>query len=148
MAVSFGGARVSDPIPTWDGQSKGWRRYCKEVAWYVTGTKKGERRYLATRLIQKLTGSARLLAMSWSQAEFDCDKGVNLYLRRLASSPLVRRSLPNAAAIMTQYFQFRRGWQESIASFLVRETLDGSILLMSDFNYFVIELDRVAFRKR
>ena len=61
--------------------------------------------------------------MSWNQAEFDCDKGVLIYLRKLASSPLVRRSLPNAAAIMSQYFQFRRGWQESIASFLVRETL-------------------------
>ena len=115
--MNFGGARVSDQIPTWDGQSKGWRRYCKEVAWYVQGTKKGERRYLATRLQQKLTGSARLLAMSWNLAEFDCDQGVHVYLQKLAASPLVRRSLPNAAAIMTQYFQFRRGYHESISSF-------------------------------
>ena len=46
-----------------------------------------------------------------------------IYLRKLASSPLVRRSLPNAAAIVTQYFQFRRDWSEPISSFLVRETL-------------------------
>ena len=45
-------------------------------------------------------------------------------LRKLAQSPLVRRSLPNAAAIITQYFQFKRMPGEPIiANFLVRETL-------------------------
>ena len=26
-------------IPAWDGHPKGWRRYAREVAWYVQGTK-------------------------------------------------------------------------------------------------------------
>ena len=61
--------------------------------------------------------------MSWSQREFDCDEGVLLFLRRLAASPLVRRSLPNAAATMNEYFNFKRRAGESISSFLVREGL-------------------------
>ncbi|CAE7548364.1 unnamed protein product, partial [Symbiodinium necroappetens] len=110
-------------IPAWDGHPKGWRRYAREVAWFVQGTKHNQRRCLATRLIGRLTGSARLLAMSWPQGEFDNDLGVLIYLRKLAQSPLVRRSLPNAAAIMSQYFQFKRQPGESITTFLVRETL-------------------------
>jgi len=61
--------------------------------------------------------------MSWSQREFDGEQGVTLLLRRLASSPLVRRSLPNAAAIMNEYFGFRKRPNETIGQFLVRETL-------------------------
>ncbi|CAE7238727.1 unnamed protein product [Symbiodinium sp. CCMP2592] len=98
--------------------AKGWRRYAREVAWYVQGTKHNQRRYLATRLIGRLTGSARLLAMSWPQNEFDNDLGVLIFLRKLAQSPLVRRSLPNVAAIMSQYFQFKRQPGESITNFL------------------------------
>ena len=116
-------ASDSASVPTWDGSAKGWRRYCREVTWLVQSTKVVQRRHLATRLIAKLTGSARLLAMSWSQAEFDSDRGVINYLQRLAKSPLVRRSLPNAAAIMNQYFSFKRLPNENISSFLVREGL-------------------------
>ncbi|CAE7863759.1 unnamed protein product [Symbiodinium necroappetens] len=71
----------------------------------------------------RLVGPARLLAMSWSQMDFDSSGGTKLLLRRLASSPLVRRTLPNAAAICQQYFSFRRQPAESIGNFLVRETL-------------------------
>ena len=110
-------------VPAWDGQPKGWRRYCREVCWFVQSTKVNQRRHLATRLIARLSGSARLLAMSWPQSEFDHERGVLTYLQRLAKSPLVRRSLPNAAATMTQYFGFKRMPNESISSFLVRETL-------------------------
>ena len=110
-------------IPTWDGHPKGWRRYQREVAWFVQGTKHNQRRYLATRLIGRLSGAARLLAMSWPQQEFDEEQGVLTYMRKLAGSPLVRRSLPNAAAIMAQYFGFKRHPGEQITTFLVRETL-------------------------
>ena len=63
--------------------------------------------------------------MSWSvsKATFDDPDGTRLLLQRLASSPLVRKTLPNAAAICQQYFSFRRSAQESIGNFLVRETL-------------------------
>ena len=61
--------------------------------------------------------------MSWAQAEFDDDRGVLVCLQKLAKSSLVRRSLPNATATMSQYFGFRKLPQETIASFLVRETL-------------------------
>ena len=116
-------SRDGGTVPTWDGHPKGWRRYCREVVWFVQSTKVTQRRHIATRLIARLTGSARLLAMSWTQAEFDDDRGVLVYLQKLAKSPLVRRSLPNAAATMSQYLGFRRLPQETIASFLVRETL-------------------------
>lgn len=124
-ALRVGSLVMSDSasVPSWDGSAKGWRRYCREVTWLVQSTKVAQRRHLATRLIAKLTGSARLLAMSWPQSEFDSDRGVIDYLQKLAKSPLVRRSLPNAAAIMTQYFSFRRIPHESMSSFLVREVL-------------------------
>ena len=41
-------------------------------------------------------------------------------LQTLAKSPLVRRSFPNAAATMTQYFAFRKYPNVPISSFLVR----------------------------
>jgi hypothetical protein len=110
-------------VPSWDGQARGWRRYCKEIAWYVGGCKRNDRRYLAGRLIQQLGGSARLLAMSWQQPDFERADGVLVLLRRLAASPLVRRAIPNASAIMDQYFSFRRLPGEAIGPFLVRETL-------------------------
>ena len=53
----------------------------------------------AHRLVQRLTGPARLLAMSWPSVSFDHANGAKEYLRRLAASPLVWQSLPNTAAI-------------------------------------------------
>ena len=54
-------------VPSWDGAARGWRRYTREVAWYVQSTAPHKRRHCASRLMGKLTGPARLLAMSWSQ---------------------------------------------------------------------------------
>ena len=61
--------------------------------------------------------------MSWSKLVVDSPSGTKLLLQRLAASPLVRKSLPNAAAICQQYFAFKRQPHETIGSFLVRETL-------------------------
>lgn len=83
----------------------------------------GMAQYIARKLIRRLSGSARLLAMSWSQREFEGEEVVSLLLRRLAASPLVRKSLPNAAAIMSEYFSFKRKPGEGISQYLVRETL-------------------------
>ena len=110
-------------IPTWDGQAKGWRRYTKEVAWFVSSTPVEKRRYAASKLISRLQGPARLLAMSWNRGEFDSPDGTLNLLRKLNSSPLVRRTLPNTAAILQQYLSFRRRPHEGMATFLVRETL-------------------------
>ena len=110
-------------IPTWDGQAKGWRRYTKEVAWYVSSTPVNKRRYVASKLISQLQGTARLLAMSWNRSEFDSNGGTLVLLRKLAASPLVRQTLPNTAAILQQYLSFKRRPGESMANFLVRETL-------------------------
>ena len=115
--------QMPDAIPAWDGNARGWRRYSREVMWYVLGTKKSNRAFLAPRLIAKLTGPARLLAMSWSQIDFKGKNGVQTLLKRLAASPLVRKNLPNTSAILNQYFQYKRYPQESIANFLVRESL-------------------------
>ena len=110
-------------IPTWDGQAKGWRRYTKEVAWYVSSTPVNKRRYVASKLISQLQGTARLLAMSWNRSEFASNGGTLVLLRKLAASPLVRQTLPNTAAILQQYLSFKRRPGESMANFLVRETL-------------------------
>ena len=116
-------SRDASSIPSWDGSARTWRRYTREVSWFVQSTPVHKRRYCASKLLSRLSGPARLLAMSWSKIGFDAPDGTKLFLQRLASSPLVRRSLPNAAAICTQYFGFRRNSGESIQNFLVRETL-------------------------
>jgi hypothetical protein len=110
-------------IPTWDGQPTGWRRYVKEVNWMVRGTKPSERTLLASRLLPKLTGPARLLAMSWPPQLFDNSNGVQVLLDMLGSSPLVRKPLGNASATLDRYFSFSRTASETIGAFLVRESL-------------------------
>ncbi len=55
--------------------------------------------------------------------DFDNKDGTKELLRRLAGSPLVRRSLPNAAAICQQYFAFKRYPNEQMHAFLVQESL-------------------------
>ena len=110
-------------VPSWDGSAKTWRKYTREVAWWVQSVPTHKRRYCATKLVSKLSGSARLLAMSWPLAMFDHPDGTRDLIKQLASSPLVRQTLPNAAAICSQYFSFRRHQNESMGSFLTRETL-------------------------
>ena len=110
-------------VPSWDGSARTWRRYTREVAWWVQATPVHKRRYCASQLLGKLTGPARLLAMSWSRLVLDSQDGTRELLQRLAASPLVRKTLPNAAAICQQYFAFKRNTQETIGNFLVRETL-------------------------
>ena len=90
-------------IPSWDGSARTWRRFTREVCWYVRGTPVEKRRYCATKLVGKLRGPARLLAMSWTTMEFDHTNGVKELLQRLANSSLVRQTLPNAAATCQQY---------------------------------------------
>ena len=125
-------------IPAWDGTSRTWRRYTREVCWYVRATPVEKRRYCATKLLTRLTGPARLLAMSWTSHDFDHVHGTRDLLRMLAESPLVRQNLPNAAAICQQYFSFKRGHHEAMNSFLVREALGFSefveaiLMLMED----------------
>ena len=116
-------AQTAEQVPSWDGNPRGWRRYQREVTWYAMGCKPSVRKYIAPRLITKLTGPARLLAMGWSQQDFQGIEGLKLFIGKLAASPLVRRKLPNTAAVMNQYFQFRRHQNESISNFLVRESL-------------------------
>eukprot|EP00435_Cladocopium_sp_Y103_P023742 s4552_g5.t1 len=110
-------------VPGWDGQAKGWRRYTREVCWYVRATPQNKRRHCASKLMSRLTGPARLLAMSWPDVDFDKVGGTKECLRRLAVSPLVRQSLLNAAAICHQYFSNKRAPGEPIHAFLVREAL-------------------------
>ena len=99
-----------------------------------------KRRYCATKLVGKLRGPARLLAMSWTTMEFDHVNGTRELLQRLAASPLVRQTLPNAAATCQQYFSFRREHGEAMNNFLVREALGYSefveslLLLYEDKN--------------
>ena len=127
-------------IPSWDGSARTWRRFTREVCWYVRGTPVEKRRYCATKLVGKLRGPARLLAMSWTTMEFDHTNGVKELLQRLANSPLVRQTLPNAAATCQQYFNFRRDYNEPMNNFLVREALGYSefvealLLLYEDKN--------------
>ena len=89
----------------------------------MSSTPVNKRRYVASKLISQLQGTARLLAMSWNRSEFDSNGGTLVLLRKLAASPLVRQTLPNTAAILQQYLSFKRRPGESMANFLVRETL-------------------------
>ena len=112
-----------DVIPSWDGSARTWRRYTREVAWFFRATPSHKRRDVATKLLSRLTGSARLLAMSWTDMALDDYDGTRTLLRRLSASPLVRQSLPNASAICSQYFDFKRRPGEPMTAFLVRESL-------------------------
>ena len=115
--------QVAESVPGWDGMARGWRRYQREVMWYWLGTKKEQRKLLAPRLVSKLTGPARLLAMSWNQADLAGPRGVATLIAKLQASPLVRKQLPNTAAVMSQYFNYKRRPYEPIQDFLVREAL-------------------------
>ena len=61
--------------------------------------------------------------MSWNRQECDSQDGTLILPRKLAASPLVRRTLHNIAAITQQYLSFKRRPGETMATFLVRETL-------------------------
>ena len=61
--------------------------------------------------------------MSWNRQECDSQDGTLILPRKLAASPLVRRTLHNIAAITQQYLSFKRRPDETMATFLVRETL-------------------------
>ena len=115
--------QTAETIPSWDGNPRGWRRYQREVAWYVLGTKKNQRALIGPRLVSKLTGPARLLAMSWNRTDIAGSNGVQSMMKKLEASPLVRRKLHNTAAVMQQYFTYKRIQGESVSAYLVRETL-------------------------
>lgn len=72
--------------------------------------------------------------------EFDHTNGVRDLLHRLAASPLVRQTLPNAATTCQQYFGFKKDFNEPMNNFLVREALgytefvDALLLLYEDKN--------------
>lgn len=61
--------------------------------------------------------------MTWQLQDFNNPNRVKVLLTKLSQSPLVRKSLPNAATIMGQYFAFKRGRNEPISTFLIREAL-------------------------
>ena len=58
-------------IPSWDGLPRTWRKYTREVSWFFRATPVAKRRHVATKLLSRLTGPARLLAMSWSDMSLD-----------------------------------------------------------------------------
>ena len=61
--------------------------------------------------------------MTWQMSDFEGPNGVKIFLTKLSQSPLVRKSLPNAALLMSQYFAFKRNKGEAISNFLIREAL-------------------------
>ena len=61
--------------------------------------------------------------MSWSLEELSGTHGVQNLLNKLEQSPLVRKQLPNTAAVLQQYFNYRRQGHENINAYLVRESL-------------------------
>ena len=116
-------AEHRETFPSWGGQARSWRRYTKEVAWYVASTPVNKRRYLASKLIGRLGGPARLLAMSWNCNEFDSGDDTLLLLRRLCKLAAGSQDAPQHGATMQQHLGFKRRPGESMATFLVTETL-------------------------
>ena len=108
-------------VPRWDGNPAGWRRYKREVAWYESGVKVSERRYIVGRITPYLSGPARTLVQQWSPEEFDCSTGVQRYFYKLGVSHLVRQALPDAISKMDSFFEFGRNKAETLTGFLVRQ---------------------------
>eukprot|EP00435_Cladocopium_sp_Y103_P022172 s5992_g5.t1 len=123
MAASVEKQGGMEHVPSWGGQAKGWRRYVKEVQLYMLGTKPSLRPYLASKLITKLSGPARLLAMTWQLQEFNGPDGVRVQESFERFSGEHAFSNGYAASIMAQYFAFKRYRGEAISNFLIREAL-------------------------
>ena len=70
--------QTAEVLPSWDGNPRGWRRYQREMLWFYMGTRKSQRSLLGPRLVSKLTGPARLLAMSWSHLDIAGPDGVKM----------------------------------------------------------------------
>ena len=87
LGMQTGREKPDSYVPAWDGSSRTWRRYCKEVSWFLSGTKANQRQYAAAKLITRLTGPARLLSMSWRQRDFEGEQGVAKMLQCFAASP-------------------------------------------------------------
>ena len=113
----------------------------KEISWYVGSTQRNQRQYIASKLIT--VAFLDLLDCWRCHGANETSKvkkvWVALLLRRFSSSPLVRRSLPNAAAIMSEYFSFKRKPGEGISQFLVRETLG-----VEEFSDALVQLKEMA----
>ena len=109
-------------IPAWDGSPAHWRRYKREVYWFLHGTKKDERSLVVSRLLPGLSGPAKETVVKWNALDFENESGCEDFLRRLGRTPLVRRALPDASMAFDKYLsEFRRRGGETIASFLTRE---------------------------
>ena len=49
-------SREQSAVPSWDGSARSWRRYTREVAWFVQSTPTHKRRYCASKLLSRLGG--------------------------------------------------------------------------------------------
>ena len=88
----------------------------------MNGTKADERSLVVSRLLPGLQGPAREVVVKWDAAEFQVANGCEIFLDKLARSPLVRRAIPDANAMLDKYLgELKRRGGESMAAFLVRE---------------------------
>ena len=62
-------------LPEWDGTPSRWKRYRREVHWFVRGTKLDERKHVVARLLPGLSGSAKDTVMLWNAHDFELDEG-------------------------------------------------------------------------
>ena len=111
-------------IPSWDGSARTWRKYHREVSWYVRPPPTHKRQYCAHRLVGRLTSPARLLAMSWTSVSFDHACWRNS--RFLAQVGILSTGVAIAAQRsrdLPAVLQFQEQWRENTQSFLVREAL-------------------------
>lgn len=93
-------------LPSWDGSARSWRRYTREVCWFVRGTAVEKRRYCATKLVFKLRGPARLLAMSWTTAGFDHTNRTHDFLQRLGCIAPCEADLAQRGRYLPAIFRF------------------------------------------
>eukprot|EP00434_Breviolum_minutum_P027979 symbB.v1.2.024754.t1/scaffold2367.1/size81165/7 len=118
--------KESHHVPMWDGAAKGWRRYTREVCWYVRSTAISKRRCCALKLIGRLTGPARLLAMSWGHMDFDNKGGTKELLRRLAASPVDRQVNIEVQQSARPYFCFGNGqWGRALYRVVITSNVSG-----------------------
>ena len=63
--------RFSSLVPAWDGNPANWRRYRDEVRVWLLAERTDNISYsLAARLIQRLTGAARRVALGWALVQY------------------------------------------------------------------------------
>ena len=111
----------SKRVPSWSGQATEFEEYKAEARLYVAGTKTEQRHYCGARLLQQLTGEARLAALPrLREIEAAGEKSAEVLLALLEKN-LGRPAVSSLAQEFDTFFhRLRRRKGESVAAWGLR----------------------------